>query len=458
MVLTTLPSSALPLHRLLLRRSPLRRSLVRLALLLPILLTLLVAPSAPASAASVCDAMTSSMYSRMNPGLQTSLLTRSSAEATKASTTYGFSIDRGIPGLIATTPVTGLQPVRRLYDSARGDFLWTATQSAYDSAVAAGYTPQVTSFYASTSALGCTVPVYRYVKGNKHQFVSSALTSSLSANGWTNEGAAFHVKAGTAPTAIGSATTLSPGLPNGTSLQSHSGDLVIRTPGTVIDGYDIKGFLVIRAADVTIRRSIVRGGVATFHRGVIDNYGYPGLVIEDSTIQRSQPSVYLDGIKGSDFTLRRVKVVGGVDNVKVQGNNVRIEDSLLEGTDYFASDPSQRGGATHNDNIQVQKGNSLTIVRTTIRGGSNFGILLAATTGPTSSVVIRDNVIDGGYCSVKLEELNGQTLSSVTVSGNRFGRGQTWAGCAIHQTPGTSASYSDNSWIDTGSTVNPYVK
>ena len=123
------------------------------------------------------------------------------------------------------------------------------------------------------------------------------------------------------------------GVPRGTVLKVHHGNLVVKKAGTRLDALDIHGFVIIKAPDVTISRSIIRGGRHPHHAiGLVTNYGYPRLLIQDSLLQAAFPSVYVDGIKGSDFTARRVHVIGNVDSIKIQGNNVRIERSLLENT------------------------------------------------------------------------------------------------------------------------------
>ena len=50
------------------------------------------------------------------------------------------------------------------------------------------------------------------------------------------------------------------GVRPGTQLTVRQGDLVITTPGTVIDGWDIRGYVEIKASGVVIRNSILRGG------------------------------------------------------------------------------------------------------------------------------------------------------------------------------------------------------
>ena len=52
------------------------------------------------------------------------------------------------------------------------------------------------------------------------------------------------------------------GVPVGTTLRVHQGDLVVTKAGTVIDSLDIRGEVYIKANNVKITRSIVRGGAA----------------------------------------------------------------------------------------------------------------------------------------------------------------------------------------------------
>nr|WP_284288154.1 hypothetical protein [Angustibacter aerolatus] len=66
-------------------------------------------------------------------------------------------------------------------------------------------------------------------------------------------------------------------------LTDYYGDLTISTPGTVVDGLDVHGFVKINAANVTIKRSKIRGGVAVYtagNRSLISST-QPGAVIED---------------------------------------------------------------------------------------------------------------------------------------------------------------------------------
>ena len=226
------------------------------------------------------------------------------------------------------------------------------------------------------------------------------------------------------------------GVPAGTKLRVHKGTIVVTKAGTKLDRLDIHGFVVVKAANVTISRSIVRGGnPPKTAQGVITSYGPKNLLITDTEIRTAHPSVYLDGIKGWNFTARRVHVRGNVDSIKIQGDNVTVAGSLLENTTWYAHDPYQGGGATHNDNIQILKGRNLTISGNTIRGAQNFAVLGAANSGDVPNLVVRGNWLDGGHCTLKLQELKGHALKA-TVTDNRFGPHRAVSYCPIQGASG----------------------
>jgi hypothetical protein len=243
------------------------------------------------------------------------------------------------------------------------------------------------------------------------------------------------------------------GIPAGTHLTQHNGDITITQPGTVIDSMDVHGFITVRAANVVIKNSIIRGGTATGNRGVITNYGFSNLLVQDSEIIPAHPTVWQDGVKGSDFTLRRVYVTGNVDSVKIQGNNVTVESSLLENTTYYSSDPNQGGGPTHNDNIQIQEGSNLRIIGNTIRRATNFAILGSADMGDTPGLLVSGNWLDGGHCTVKIQELNGHQLTGAQVVNNKFGPNRAVQSCPIVAVHGTGVSASGNTLEATGAPV-----
>lgn len=241
------------------------------------------------------------------------------------------------------------------------------------------------------------------------------------------------------------------GVPAGTKLTVHQGNITVTQSGTHLDGLDIHGFVVVRATNVTISNSIVRGGVATFDQGLITNYGYANLVIDRVDFINAHPSVWVDGIKGDNFTAKGVHVVGNVDSVKIQGDNVSIQNSLLENTTFYASDPNQGGGSTHNDNVQILNGQNIKIVGNTIRGATGFAILGSATHGNTN-LVLQNNWLDGGHCTVKLSLLNGWS-ETATVTGNKFGPNRAVKSCPFQAEPAVHLTASANVYEVGGATV-----
>lgn len=254
-------------------------------------------------------------------------------------------------------------------------------------------------------------------------------------------------------TATGEPTASNTGVPAGTTLTRHDGDIKVTKDGTVLDRMDIHGFVNIRAKNVRITNSIVRGGYAnTSATGVITDYGYSGLVIEDTYVQPEHPSVWIDGIKGSDFIARRVHVVGGVDSVKIHGDNVQVLNSLLENTTYFASDPSQNGGATHNDNVQILEGANITISNNSIRGATGFAVLGAANLADVPNLNVTGNWLDGGYCTVKMQSMNGHTLTA-TAKNNKFGPNRTISNCPFVAETDVNLTASGNVYESNGSAI-----
>jgi hypothetical protein len=255
------------------------------------------------------------------------------------------------------------------------------------------------------------------------------------------------------PVVAGKPTAATTG-PKSTTLKRHDGNITVTKAGTVLQGLDIHGFVTVKAANVVIRDSIVRGGKATGNAGVITNYGYDNLLVEDVYIKPAHQSVWIDGVKGWDFTLNRVHVVGGVDNVKIHGDDVTIKNSLLESTVYYASDPNQGGGPTHNDSVQILKGRNLTLSGNTIRDTKNFAIMNGAEQGHVTAK-ITGNWLDGGHCTVKLTHKKGWT-NQTTITDNKFGPNRKIAKCVIQSYTGVKATAANNTFDATGKPVALY--
>lgn len=244
------------------------------------------------------------------------------------------------------------------------------------------------------------------------------------------------------------------GVPAGTVLRPYHGNLTITTPGAVYDALDIHGFVTIKAPNVTIKRSRIRGGVATGNIGLVTNYTptATGFVLEDSELAPAYPSVWLDGAKGANFTLRRVNSHGTVDNVKVHGPNVVVENSWLHDSRYFASDPNQGGKPTHNDGVQVLGGRNIRISGNTITGARNAALMVTQDYSATTDLHVTGNHLDGGACTVNLAHKKLTSMSGLVVRDNRFGRGSTY-NCPFLKSSATSVTTGNNAYADNGAPV-----
>lgn len=246
--------------------------------------------------------------------------------------------------------------------------------------------------------------------------------------------------------APGRATT---GVPEGTELQPYYGNLVITTPGARYDALDIHGFVTVAAPDVRITRSIIRGGYGTYgvNTGLITSYT-GSLVLEDSELVPEHPSVSLDGISGSHFTLRRVDIHGTVDGVKIFGDDVRIESSWVHDFVDYPSDPYQGGGPSHNDGVQILGGDDITLVGNRVRGASNSALLITQDYAAATDVQVVGNWFNGGNQSVGLMAKPLPTLTSLTLDSNRFGRATRYSNNAIATYGAVSFQGNGNVWHD----------
>jgi hypothetical protein len=242
------------------------------------------------------------------------------------------------------------------------------------------------------------------------------------------------------------------GVPAGVSLTVVNGDVTVSTNDTTIDAQDIHGFLIIKASRVRVTRSMVRGGVATANGAGIRVQSGTDILIEDTEVALANPSAYLDGISGSNFTVRRANVHGGVDGMKV-GSNGTVECSYIHDMTSFDSDPNQGGGPTHNDAIQILSGTGIHIVGNQLVAAKdqNSAIQVTQDFGAVGDLHIDSNWADGGGCTFNFAHKGGTSLT-LSATNNRFGR-NSFYGCPILKSTQTTLMSSGNVYDDDGSAV-----
>src|SRR5450432_181235 len=265
-------------------------------------------------------------------------------------------------------------------------------------------------------------------------------------------------QAGGAGTSAGSACpgarpdATNTGVPSGVTPTVVDHDVTITEDNTAFDSMDVHGFLVVKASNVKITRCIVRGGVATHNGDGIQIASGTGTLIEDSEVALAHPSAYLDGIGGSDFTVRRCNIHGGVDGMKV-GSNSSVECNYIHDMSSFDSDPNQNGGPTHNDAIQILSGTKIRITGNQLIAAKdqNSAIQVTQDFGVVADLVVASNWADGGGCSFNFSH-KGQPSLAVTATDNRFGR-NSFFNCPILHSIETTLTTSGNVWDDDGTPV-----
>lgn len=248
------------------------------------------------------------------------------------------------------------------------------------------------------------------------------------------------------------------GVPAGTVLKKYVGDMVITTPGKVIDSYDIYGTVTVKAANVTISKSRIRGNQRAVQQDLVRGAGSVanGLKVVDSTIAPTTPTVYHRiGIRfsGSGQTALRVNVSGTVDGIRIAGTSIRVENSWLHDFKHYANDPEHSNGS-HDDAIQVEGGKTLRILNNTFTGAYNAGVMVNQNLSAVGDMYINSNYGAGGGCTVNIVKGSRGYMSGLQLNSNRFGRGQRVKNCAAIYTPTDSnLKPTGNVWDDTGSAI-----
>jgi hypothetical protein len=214
--------------------------------------------------------------------------------------------------------------------------------------------------------------------------------------------------------------------PTGMGLRP-SGNLLIKTDGTVVDGLDINGTVTVAADNVTVRNSRI---TVSAPYGILVRKGATGTTIEDVEI-KGLPGCAA-GIAFERYTARRVDIHGCADGAK-SGEDTIIEDSWIHDLRITKS--------SHNDGIQHSGGSNAAFLRNRIDDrAANTAIFISPDLGPIGNVTVEGNRLGGGNWTLHLEGLN------IVVRNNRFGRNHEYGLAAITGT----ITQDGNVWADTG--------
>lgn len=225
-------------------------------------------------------------------------------------------------------------------------------------------------------------------------------------------------------------------------LTPYTGPRTITTAGTVIDGKNVTGGLVIRAKNVVIRNSKIHDDPGAVAGVYVDDGG-------SATITDSEIYNFAVGISYSNWTAVGVDIHDiTFDGMKI-GSNVRLQDSWVH-------NPRPSSDA-HWDGGQVQAG----VANTVIQGNNidasgadtNSALFLTPDLGPSTSgpLTVTGNWLNGGnFTLCILDGANGKYyISDIAVTNNRFGRGGYYGPANVN----VPVTWTGNVWDDTGATV-----
>jgi hypothetical protein len=195
----------------------------------------------------------------------------------------------------------------------------------------------------------------------------------------------------------------STGLPPGLRL-CPSGPLTVTEAGAVLDGWDVRGGIVVAAPEVVVRRSRITGD-GTLPYGVRTT-GDGAVRIEDTTLTGDFPQA---AIGDQRWTAERIEIAGVTHDGARLGTGTRLRNSVLRS---FTPAPGAEPDAL------VVNGDDVTVEDNRVEPGVATGsaVRLSAADG---SAVIRGNVLGGGHYTVH-EDADGP--GAVRITGNRFRR------------------------------------
>jgi hypothetical protein len=212
------------------------------------------------------------------------------------------------------------------------------------------------------------------------------------------------------------ATAATTGVPSGTNLVAAKGDLNITKDGTVVDGKDVSGNIWIDADDVTIRSSRISG--SGFSVIQIKN-GSKGVTIENVEIDGRGAQAGSMGVMGpatvtgSDIT--------GVENGLTPGSGSVLKGNYVHGL--------KSPGSPHYDGIQIDGGLSdISISGNYVdlhEHSQTSAVMIDNYFGPISGIRVDGNhLVGGGYTVYSDGQFDGGSITGVSFTNNKLGRGQ----------------------------------
>jgi hypothetical protein len=212
------------------------------------------------------------------------------------------------------------------------------------------------------------------------------------------------------------------GVPTGTALTVVSGGMTINTDGTIVDGKDIHGCVVVNAKDVTIRNSKITCPSNQSNIAVLtEDHGYVGsrLLVEDSEVSCGNTNG--TAFSEANLTARRLNVHGCENGFDVNQYMI-IEDNYIH--DLYDD------AVAHTDGIQFATGHFIN-GNQLVSGASNVTIthnsilvhgtsaIITGRSGTDENVLIQSNLFAGGAFTLYCEQLGTKGINYRVIN-NHF--------------------------------------
>jgi hypothetical protein len=244
----------------------------------------------------------------------------------------------------------------------------------------------------------------------------------------------------------------STGVPAGTVLRTV-GELTITRAGTVIEGVRAKCIL-IWASNVTVRRSLVRGGNCGSDHQVEVSHGARNALIEDTEIDGARVTASGAALGGSGFTCRRCNIHGAARGVQI-GDDVVLQDSYVH--DLYGTANSENSAFVSNGGQHVVV-NHCTLEQNDVPTGG-FALALIPDFGVLDDILVENNLFNGGTYAVWAGDAASDKnpawkARNTRFINNAFGRKfyprSGYYGPAAGFPAGmTGNTWSGNHWVDT---------
>lgn len=260
---------------------------------------------------------------------------------------------------------------------------------------------------------------------------------------------------------------------------SSKGDIVLTTPGDIVDGYDVHARIVRKADNTGATNSIVRGldNGAPYATSLIDLYSeYTGFTARNILGVPTAPSNMWQGvIGGHDYVAEDIEghdLVDGFAWMNTHGADLNADILRAYIHDHFyGKEPSQPDGYVHGDGGQWQGGIGLKVRNSLFTGlnnpkykgpvGSNSALMLSPNVNAIEGLDVQFCILGGGrFATVNINRKT-QTATLGILSNNVFlptvnGNKTKGYGYQIGMHPGTNITMTNNLMQD-GTPIKTYV-